>query len=434
MRQANMLLRASATLVASTTLLTACGGSGGSGGTEQSIDFPFPGSHYLATDATPLSATTTSGLPVTFSSNTPAICTVSDGMLVPVSAGECSVTATQEGNSDFNAAAPAQQLFKIVQHPQAITFPSPGFQVIDSAPAALAATSDSGLAVSFASTTPDVCTVSGSTLTLVSRGQCSIAASQAGDATYAAATPVVVNFLVGDAPPPVITFASGFQSTGQTIEGGGVSTFSGSNKDGWWCSDATWCFSSISSDGSSFTYTFLLQPTDPNYHNTDQGIGAYFGLQLFAPGVTGFKSDGDTTDGIRIDKQASLKFTLAEDAVWYGTKSGGSNNGHNADVKVSLVLGHFALKDSKACNIAVQAIFTPTSASAQTYQLELDQFTAVSESCNVSGLNAANELASYPIVQIKLEAATANVTASVPTPRDPTYPTAITLTGPITFQ
>jgi hypothetical protein len=37
-------------------------------------------------------------------------------------------------------------------------------------------------------------------------------------------------------------------------------------------------------------------------------------------------------------------------------------------------------------------------------------------------------------VQIKMEAATANVTASVPTPRDPTYPTAITLTGPITFQ
>jgi hypothetical protein len=43
-------------------------------------------------------------------------------------------------------------------------------------------------------------------------------------------------------------------------------------------------------------------------------------------------------------------------------------------------------------------------------------------------------LATYPIVQIKMEAATANVTASVPTPRDPTYPTAITLTGPITFQ
>jgi hypothetical protein len=434
MRQANMLIRASATLVASTTLLAACGGSSSSGGTEQSIDFPFPGSRYLATDATPLSATTTSGLPVTFSSNTPAVCTVDNGMLVPVSAGECSVTASQEGNSDFDAAAPAQQLFNILQHKQVIAFTSPGFQVIDGTPAPLTATSDSGLTVSFASTTPDVCTVSGSTLTLVSRGQCSITASQAGDTNYAAATPAVVNFLVGDAPPPVITFASGFQSTGQTIEGGGVSTFSGSNKDGWWCSDATWCFSSISSDGSSFTYTFLLQPTDPNYHNTDQGIGAYYGFQLFAPGVNGFKRDGDTTDGIRIDKQASLKFTLAEDAVWYGTRSGSSNNDHNADVKVSLVLGHFHLKDSNACNIAVQAVFTPTSASAQAYELQLDQFTAVSESCNLSGLNAANELATYPIVQIKLEAATANVTASVTTPRDPTYPTAITLTGPITFQ
>jgi hypothetical protein len=103
-------------------------------------------------------------------------------------------------------------------------------------------------------------------------------------------------------------------------------------------------------------------------------------------------------------------------------------------VKVTLILGHFALKASQACNVAVQAVFTPTTASAQTYELQLDQFTAISESCNVSGLNVANELATYPIVQIKVEAATANVTASVTTPSDPTYPTAITLTGPITFQ
>jgi hypothetical protein len=429
-----MFIRASTTLVACTTLLTACGGGGTSGGTQQSIDFPFPGSRYLAAAATPLSATTTSGLPVTFSSNTPSVCTVSEGTLVPVSAGECSVTASQGGNSQFEAATPSQQLFKILQHQQGIAFPSPGFQVIGSTPAPLAATSDSGLTVSFASTTPDVCTVSGSTLTLVSRGQCSITASQAGDTNYAAATPAVATFLVGDAPPPVLTFASGFQSTGQTNEGGSISTFAGSNKDGWWCSDANWCFSSISSDGSSFTYTFLLQPSDPNYHNTETGIGAYYGFQLFAPGVTGFKSDGDTTDGIRIDKQASLKFTLAENAVWYGTSGGGSNNAHNADVKVTLILGHFALKASQACNVAVQAVFTPTTASAQTYELQLDQFTAISESCNVSGLNVANELATYPIVQIKVEAATANVTASVTTPSDPTYPTAITLTGPITFQ
>lgn len=62
---------------------------------------------------------------------------------------------------------------------------------------------------------------------------------------------------------------------------------------------------------------FALPTNDPflpgrTRHAPETGIGAYYGFQLFAPGVNGFKSDGDTTDGIRIDKQASLKFTLAE--------------------------------------------------------------------------------------------------------------------------
>lgn len=436
MRQATMLTRVSTVVVACSALLSACGGGGGSSGgsTAQSIDFPYPGTRYLATAAAPLSATTTSGLPVTFSSNTPSTCTVSDGNLVPVSAGECSVTATQDGNAQFDGAMPAQQLFKILPHAQAITFPSPGFQAIDGTPPALAATSDSGLAVSYASSTPDVCTVSASTLTLVSRGQCSITAMQPGDGSYAAAPPVSVSFTVGDAPPPVLTFASGYQSTTSTIEGGGVSTYAGSNKDNWWCSDPNWCSSSVSSDGSSFSFSYAIQPSDPKHPNTDTWMGGYFGFQIFAPGVTGFSSTGNTTTGVQIDKQASLKFQLAEDPVWYSTIS---SNAHNADVKVTLVLGHFALKASdnnKACNVALQAVMTPTAASTQSYELQLGSFAAFSESCGLTGLTPATELATYPIVQIKFDAASTNTSATTTTPTDPSYPTAITLTGAITFQ
>jgi len=435
MRQATMLQQASTIVVACSAFLSACGGSGSSsGGTAQSIDFPYPGTRYLATAATPLSATTTSGLDVTFSSNTPSTCTVSDGKLVPVSAGECSVTAMQEGDAQFDAAMPAQQLFKILPHPQTITFTSPGFQAIDGTPPALVATSDSNLAVSFASTTPDVCTVTGTTLTLVSRGQCSITASQAGDGSYAPATPVSVAFTVGDAPPPVLTFTSGYQSTSSTLEGGGISTYAGSNKDGWWCSDPNWCSSSTSSDGSSFTFAYTIQPSDPKHPNTDNWMGAYFGFQIFAPGVTGFNTTANTTTGVQIDKQTSLKFQLAEDPTWYGTAA---SNPHNADVKVTLVLGHFALKASdnnKPCNVALQAVMTPTAASMQSYELQLASFTAFSESCGLTALTTATELATYPIVQMKFDAAATNTSASTKTPTDPSYPTAITLGGAITFQ
>lgn len=435
MRQATILTPAATLVVACSALLSACGGDGGSSGTTtQSIDFPYPGTRYLATAAAPLSATSTSGLAVTFTSNTPSTCTVSDGTLVAVSVGECSITATQEGNAEFASALPAQQLFKILPHAQAITFASPGFQAIDGTPPPLTATSDSGLAVSFASGTPDVCTVSGTTLTLVSRGQCSITALQAGDGNYVAATPVTVVFTVDDAPPPVLTFASGYQSTTSTLEGGGVGTFAGSNKDGWWCSDPNWCSSSISSDGSSFTFAYSIQPSDPNHPNADTWMGAYFGFQVLAPGLTGLSTTGDTTTGVQIVKQSTLRFKLAEDPVWFGTTS---SNAHNADVKVTLVLGHFALKASNnnsACNVALQAVITPTAASVQGYELQLGAFSAVSESCGLAGLTPATELATYPVVQMKFEAATANTSVSTTSPTDPSYPTAITLSGPITFQ
>jgi len=430
-----MLSKASTVVVACSTLLSACGGNGGSSGaTAQSIDFPYPGTRYLATAAAPLSATTTSGLPVTFSSNTPSTCTVSDGNLVPVSVGECSVTASQDGNAEFASALPAQQLFKILPHAQTITFASPGFQPIDGTPPALVATSDSSLPVSFASNMPEVCTVSATTLALVSRGQCSITASQAGDGDYAAAAPVTVTFAVGDAPPPVLTFASGYQSTTSTIEGGGVSTYAGSNKDGWWCSDPNWCSSSINTDGSAFTFSYSIQPSDPNHPNSDNWMGAYFGFQIFAPGVTAFSSTGNTTAGLQIDKQSTLRFQLAEDPVWYGTIA---SNAHNADVKVTLVLGHFALKASNnnsACNVALQAILTPSSASVQGYEIQLGSFSAFSESCGLAGLEAATELQTYPVVQIKFDAATTNTSASTTTPTNPSYPTALTLSGAITFQ
>lgn len=52
------------------------------------------------------------------------------------------------------------------------------------------ATASSGLAVTYTSNTPGVCTVAGTTVTMVTVGTCTVAANQAGDGTYAAAAPV----------------------------------------------------------------------------------------------------------------------------------------------------------------------------------------------------------------------------------------------------
>jgi len=91
-----------------------------------------------------------------------------------------------------------------VQSTQSINFPS----VVDDA-TTLTASASSGLTVEFTTLTAAVCTVTGSTVTPVTSGDCSIEANQPGDANYLAATPVVQSFTVNAAASPAPTPPSG---------------------------------------------------------------------------------------------------------------------------------------------------------------------------------------------------------------------------------
>jgi hypothetical protein len=81
---------------------------------------------------------------------------------------------------------------------QTITFGALNNLTYGVAPFTISATASSGLAVSLTSTTPGVCTVAGTTVSIVGGGLCSIVASQAGNATYAAAS-VTQGFTVSPA-------------------------------------------------------------------------------------------------------------------------------------------------------------------------------------------------------------------------------------------
>jgi hypothetical protein len=136
-----------------------------------------------------VSATATSSLAVTFSSNTAAVCTVSGTTVTMKAAGLCTIAADQQGGDNYLAAPQAVQSVTIGKASQTITFAGPGDRTFTTVPIPLTATADSGLTVAFAAT--GNCTVSGSTLTLTAAGSCTITASQAGDTNFAAATPVV---------------------------------------------------------------------------------------------------------------------------------------------------------------------------------------------------------------------------------------------------
>ncbi|MGA2116984.1 MAG: choice-of-anchor Q domain-containing protein [Bryobacteraceae bacterium] len=112
--------------------------------------------------------------------------------------------------------------------PQSITFNPIPTQVVGS-PLTLTATASSTLPVSYSSSTQTVCTVSGSAVTLLSPGTCTITASQLGNASYAPATSVLQSFSVVPSTdpvvgPPAITSSAGtIMLTYTATTGGAVS-------------------------------------------------------------------------------------------------------------------------------------------------------------------------------------------------------------------
>lgn len=101
--------------------------------------------------------------------------------------------------------------------PNDLTFARPADMALASGTGPVSAEATSGLPVSFASGSMDVCTVTGSTVTLVKAGTCQLTASQAGDRTFLPASPVTRTFAVlPAAPAPAAVSSTGTGSGAQT--------------------------------------------------------------------------------------------------------------------------------------------------------------------------------------------------------------------------
>jgi hypothetical protein len=144
----------------------------------------------LSSDSVTLSASASSGLLVTFSSSTPAVCSLrSATSLRLLSSGICTVVAAQEGNAQWNPAAELARSFAVrdpAKREQTLTVepdPLPA-QLAHAQPLTLRATASSGLAVEIASSTPATCAVVGVTVVGQAAGACRISVSQAGDAQW----------------------------------------------------------------------------------------------------------------------------------------------------------------------------------------------------------------------------------------------------------
>ena len=169
------------------------------GASNQTISFNPLLDKLLGDPPFSVNATATSGLPVSFASLTSAICTVSGNTVTLIATGTCMLQATQAGNASFKPARPVTQSFAVKsteKSDQSITFAKPADSKVTDLPFTLNASASSGLMVSFTSNSPDICMVSGDTVTLLATGTCSITATQDGNGTINPATPVVQSFTV----------------------------------------------------------------------------------------------------------------------------------------------------------------------------------------------------------------------------------------------
>jgi hypothetical protein len=437
-----MKFQISAIALGCAALMAGCGGGGGgdstSGGMAQSVSFPFPGGPLIGIppNATTikLMATASSGGAITYTSNTTDTCTVNGDTLTLVKAGECSVNANQAGGNGY-APATARQLFVIPKNPQAIVkFQNPGWQPVGGTPVQLSATFDTGLPVTFTSKTPNVCSVSGNTMTPLADGICTVTATQAGTDVYAAAT-ADKNIPIGTEKPAKLNFLTGYVDTFTTKEG--LIGHPGNNK--WWCMN---CSEAVSSDGNTFTFTASWDtPPQPGDWNYNAAVFTLFGPNIddadvwadsnnplwYRGGVNAFTLPTAKPKGVQIEIEGALHFNLAQNPEWFGS----SDNKFN----VELFLGHFNPSQTDAgghaCNVTLKATVQPTAAAATDYSINLRNQFAISESCGLSGLDIWTELQSYPIVDIKFSAEKSNSEAANGAGK---YVNQFTLTGPIYFQ
>ncbi|MHA6247793.1 MBG domain-containing protein, partial [Pontibacter sp. CAU 1760] len=116
----------------------------------------------------------------------------------PGTAGSYTWTTTGFGNRSYGGGAfeISAQPFTTIKANQIIVFSQLAQKTFGDATFSLSATSNSGLAVSYTSSNPNVATVSGSTVTIVGAGMTEIIASQPGNNTYSAAGNVAQNLTV----------------------------------------------------------------------------------------------------------------------------------------------------------------------------------------------------------------------------------------------
>jgi hypothetical protein len=162
---------------------------------DQQITFDALPNKTLADANFNVSATASSNLAVSFAAN--GDCTLIGNQVHLTNTGACTITASQDGNANINAAPTVARTFAIGKADQQITFDALPDKKFGDADFNVSATASSNLVVSFSA--GGDCTLNGTEVHLTGAGSCTITASQDGDSTHNAATAIARTFAIGKA-------------------------------------------------------------------------------------------------------------------------------------------------------------------------------------------------------------------------------------------
>ena len=184
--------------------------------TDQTITFNALASKTFGDASITLDGTSSSGMTVTYSSSDPNVATVNGNKLTIIGAGTATITASQAGNSDFNAAADVPQTLIINKADQSITFSALKSKIFGDAAFNLEGRVSSGLTVSYSSSDTTIASITnGNLVTILKTGSVSITASQPGNTNYNTAADIVQSFTIIKANQAIMFEAPGSKIFGE---------------------------------------------------------------------------------------------------------------------------------------------------------------------------------------------------------------------------
>ncbi len=195
---------------------------------------------------------TAPGGAVTFTSDTPIVCTYVNPTVTLLTAGTCTVRGDVGASANYLAGTGTQS-FLVGGSPQTVTITSPvptNPTYLGGSTYNVVASASSGLPVTISAAPTNVCTASGTTVSYTGAGSCTVTASQSGNATFNAATPATQTFTVLPAAQtitlvssvPAAAVVDGATYIASATAPGGAVTYSSGNTTVCTASGATFAF------------------------------------------------------------------------------------------------------------------------------------------------------------------------------------------------